>query len=102
MADTGPCSPDLPQVEILKAYFAKQVDEISLQQADVVLVLQQEDGEHRGQAGVPARVWSTLAWAATLAPTPLLLLLRLSLIPGAPAASSFKVSPSCRIKSSVS
>lgn len=36
---------DLPQVEVTKAYFAKQVDEISLQQADVVLVLQQEDGK---------------------------------------------------------
>ncbi|XP_016069029.1 PREDICTED: rho guanine nucleotide exchange factor 16 [Miniopterus natalensis] len=35
---------DLPQVEVTKAYFAKQADEISLQQADVVLILQQEDG----------------------------------------------------------
>ncbi|XP_004705266.1 rho guanine nucleotide exchange factor 16 isoform X1 [Echinops telfairi] len=35
---------DLLQVEITKAYFAKQADEMSLQQADVVLVLQQEDG----------------------------------------------------------
>ncbi|CAK6440525.1 unnamed protein product [Pipistrellus nathusii] len=35
---------DLPQVEVTKAYFAKQGDELSLQQADVVLVLQQEDG----------------------------------------------------------
>ncbi|XP_062962976.1 rho guanine nucleotide exchange factor 16 [Cynocephalus volans] len=41
----GPTSKgDLPQVEITKAYFAKQADEITLQQADVVLVLQQEDG----------------------------------------------------------
>lgn len=31
-------------MEVTKAYFAKQVDELSLQQADVVLVLQQEDG----------------------------------------------------------
>lgn len=37
--------PELPQVEITKAYFAKQADEITLQQADVVLVLQEEDGE---------------------------------------------------------
>lgn len=36
---------ELPQVEITKAYFAKQADEITLQQADVVLVLQEEDGE---------------------------------------------------------
>lgn len=35
---------DLPQVEITKAFFAKQADEVTLQQADVVLVLQQEDG----------------------------------------------------------
>ncbi|XP_008046302.1 rho guanine nucleotide exchange factor 16 [Carlito syrichta] len=35
---------DLPQVEITKAYFAKQADEVTLQQADVVLVLLQEDG----------------------------------------------------------
>ncbi|XP_047580211.1 rho guanine nucleotide exchange factor 16 isoform X3 [Lutra lutra] len=35
---------DLPQVEITKAYLARQADEISLQQADVVLVLEQEDG----------------------------------------------------------
>ncbi|XP_048206057.1 rho guanine nucleotide exchange factor 16 [Perognathus longimembris pacificus] len=35
---------ELPQVEITKAYFAKQADEITLQQADVVLILQEEDG----------------------------------------------------------
>ncbi|KAM9242924.1 rho guanine nucleotide exchange factor 16 isoform 1-T2 [Dugong dugon] len=35
---------DLLQVEVTKAYFAKQADEVSLQQADVVLVLEQEDG----------------------------------------------------------
>ncbi|XP_058530434.1 rho guanine nucleotide exchange factor 16 isoform X2 [Ochotona princeps] len=35
---------ELPQAEITKAYFAKQADEVTLQQADVVLVLQQEDG----------------------------------------------------------
>lgn len=35
---------DLLQVEATKAYLAKQEDEISLQQADVVLVLEQEDG----------------------------------------------------------
>ncbi|XP_006885874.1 PREDICTED: rho guanine nucleotide exchange factor 16 [Elephantulus edwardii] len=35
---------DLQQVEVTKAYLAKQADEVSLQQADVVLVLQQEDG----------------------------------------------------------
>lgn len=31
-------------MEITKAYLAKQVDEITLQQADVVLILEQEDG----------------------------------------------------------
>ncbi|XP_031469276.1 rho guanine nucleotide exchange factor 16 isoform X1 [Phasianus colchicus] len=36
---------DLSQVEITRAYMAKQADEISLQQADVVLVLGEEDGE---------------------------------------------------------
>ncbi|XP_026718754.1 rho guanine nucleotide exchange factor 16 [Athene cunicularia] len=35
---------DLSQVEITRAYLAKQADEISLQQADVVLVLGGEDG----------------------------------------------------------
>lgn len=35
----------LLQVEVTRAYLAKQVDEMSLQQADVVLVLEQEDGE---------------------------------------------------------
>lgn len=35
----------LLQVEVTRAYLAKQVDEMSLQQADVVLVLDQEDGE---------------------------------------------------------
>ncbi|KAM7323845.1 hypothetical protein ACRRTK_016150 [Alexandromys fortis] len=40
---------ELPQVEITKAYFAKQADEITLQQADVVLVLQEEDGWLHGE-----------------------------------------------------
>ncbi|XP_045715615.1 rho guanine nucleotide exchange factor 16 [Phyllostomus hastatus] len=40
---------DLLQVEVTKAYLAKQADEISLQQADVVLVLQQEDGWLHGE-----------------------------------------------------
>ncbi|XP_052547933.1 rho guanine nucleotide exchange factor 16 isoform X1 [Tympanuchus pallidicinctus] len=35
---------DLSQVEITRAYMAKQADEISLQQADVVLLLGEEDG----------------------------------------------------------
>ncbi|XP_054031792.1 rho guanine nucleotide exchange factor 16 [Dryobates pubescens] len=35
---------DLSQVEITRAYLAKQADELSLQQADVVLVLAEEDG----------------------------------------------------------
>ncbi|XP_069096033.1 rho guanine nucleotide exchange factor 16 isoform X2 [Pleurodeles waltl] len=39
----------LRQVEITKAYFAKQTDEISLQQSDVVLVLQEEDGWYQGE-----------------------------------------------------
>ncbi|XP_054993754.1 rho guanine nucleotide exchange factor 16 [Sorex araneus] len=40
----SPNKGDLLQVEVTRAYLAKQVDEISLQQADVVLVLEQEDG----------------------------------------------------------
>ncbi|XP_045404658.1 rho guanine nucleotide exchange factor 16 isoform X1 [Lemur catta] len=40
---------DLPQVEITKAFLAKQADELTLQQADVVLVLQQEDGWLHGE-----------------------------------------------------
>ncbi|NXA02982.1 ARHGG factor, partial [Sapayoa aenigma] len=35
---------DLTQVEITRAYLAKEADELSLQQADVVLVLGGEDG----------------------------------------------------------
>ncbi|XP_053776361.1 rho guanine nucleotide exchange factor 16 isoform X1 [Desmodus rotundus] len=35
---------ELPQVEVTKAYLARQADEMSLQQADVVLILQQADG----------------------------------------------------------
>ncbi|XP_006871798.1 PREDICTED: rho guanine nucleotide exchange factor 16 [Chrysochloris asiatica] len=35
---------DLLQMEVTKTYFAKQADEMALQQADVVLVLQREDG----------------------------------------------------------
>ncbi|EDL14965.1 mCG3923, isoform CRA_c, partial [Mus musculus] len=40
---------ELPQVEVTKAYFAKQADEITLQQADIVLVLQEEDGWLHGE-----------------------------------------------------
>ncbi|XP_067826170.1 rho guanine nucleotide exchange factor 16 [Heptranchias perlo] len=39
----------LPQVEIIKAHLAKQPDELSLQQADVVVVLQKVDGWYRGE-----------------------------------------------------
>ncbi|NXX74796.1 ARHGG factor, partial [Urocolius indicus] len=41
--DTTPKG-ELRQVEITCAYLAKQADELSLQQADVVLVLSEEDG----------------------------------------------------------
>uniref|UniRef100_A0A8C5JDP3 Rho guanine nucleotide exchange factor 16 n=1 Tax=Junco hyemalis TaxID=40217 RepID=A0A8C5JDP3_JUNHY len=40
----APCPADLSQVEITRAYLAKEADELSLQQADVVLVLGEEDG----------------------------------------------------------
>ncbi|XP_023555303.1 rho guanine nucleotide exchange factor 16 isoform X2 [Octodon degus] len=40
---------ELPQVEVTKAYFAKQADEVSLQQADVVLVMEEEDGWLHGE-----------------------------------------------------
>ncbi|XP_063799418.1 rho guanine nucleotide exchange factor 16 isoform X2 [Pseudophryne corroboree] len=39
----------LRQVEITKAYMAKQADEVSLQHTDVVLVLQEEDGWYEGE-----------------------------------------------------
>ncbi|XP_074074769.1 rho guanine nucleotide exchange factor 16 [Macrotis lagotis] len=39
----------LQQVEITKAYLAKQADELTLQQADVVLIQQQEDGWFYGE-----------------------------------------------------
>ncbi|NXS32816.1 ARHGG factor, partial [Pomatostomus ruficeps] len=35
---------ELSQVEVTRAYLAKEADELSLQQADVVLVLGEEDG----------------------------------------------------------
>lgn len=41
-------------MEVTRAYLAKQVDEITLQQADVVLILQQEDGECAGGRGAGA------------------------------------------------
>ncbi|XP_074977286.1 rho guanine nucleotide exchange factor 16 [Caretta caretta] len=40
---------ELRQVEIIRAYLAKQTDEIFLQQADVVLVLDEEDGWYLGE-----------------------------------------------------
>lgn len=48
---TVPCPADLSQVEITRAYLAKEADELSLQQADVVLVLGEEDGECWAGAG---------------------------------------------------
>ncbi|OCT72834.1 rho guanine nucleotide exchange factor 16 [Xenopus laevis] len=39
----------LRQVEIIKAYLARQADEISLQQNDVMLLLQEEDGWYQGE-----------------------------------------------------
>uniref|UniRef100_A0A8C6Z7Z0 Rho guanine nucleotide exchange factor 16 n=1 Tax=Nothoprocta perdicaria TaxID=30464 RepID=A0A8C6Z7Z0_NOTPE len=42
-------SAELSQVEITRAYLAKQTDEISLQHADVVLVLGGEDGWYWGE-----------------------------------------------------
>ncbi|XP_075762648.1 rho guanine nucleotide exchange factor 16 [Pelodiscus sinensis] len=40
---------ELRQVELTRAFLAKQTDEISLQQADVVLVLGEEDGWYLGE-----------------------------------------------------
>ncbi|XP_010626091.1 rho guanine nucleotide exchange factor 16 isoform X1 [Fukomys damarensis] len=40
---------ELPQVEVTKAYIAKQADELTLQQADVVLVRAEEDGWLHGE-----------------------------------------------------
>ncbi|XP_028663272.1 rho guanine nucleotide exchange factor 16 [Erpetoichthys calabaricus] len=40
---------DLPQVEVIKAYLSKQPDELALQQADVVTVLQKVDGWYQGE-----------------------------------------------------
>ncbi|XP_041062527.1 rho guanine nucleotide exchange factor 16 [Carcharodon carcharias] len=39
----------LPQVEIIKAHLAKQPDELSLQQTDVIIVFQKVDGWYRGE-----------------------------------------------------
>lgn len=52
------CSADLSQVEITQPYLAKQADEISLQQADVVLVLGGEDGECQLRPGRVCLQWS--------------------------------------------
>lgn len=51
---------ELSQVEITQTYLAKQADEISLQQADVVLVLGGEDGECQRAGGLrpgKAELW---------------------------------------------
>lgn len=51
---------ELSQVEITQTYLAKQADEISLQQADVVLVLGGEDGECQPAGGLrlgKAELW---------------------------------------------
>ncbi|XP_075046259.1 rho guanine nucleotide exchange factor 16 [Mixophyes fleayi] len=40
---------ELRQVEMTKAFMAKQADEVSLQQSDVVMVLQEEDGWYEGE-----------------------------------------------------
>ncbi|XP_067873248.1 rho guanine nucleotide exchange factor 16 [Heterodontus francisci] len=45
-----------PQVEIIKTHLAKQPDELSLQQTDVVVVLQKVDGWYRGER---IRDWET-------------------------------------------
>ncbi|XP_039697973.1 rho guanine nucleotide exchange factor 16 [Pteropus medius] len=61
---------DLLQVEVTRAYLAKQADEVTLQQADVVLVLQQEDGERAGAAPWESVLgWKTYYPAASLPPT---------------------------------
>lgn len=39
---------ELPQYEATKAYMPKAPDELSLQQAEVVIVLQEVDGKHGG------------------------------------------------------
>ncbi|XP_006642114.3 rho guanine nucleotide exchange factor 16 [Lepisosteus oculatus] len=40
---------ELPQFEVIKAYMPKEPDELGLQQADVVLVLQKEEGWYHGE-----------------------------------------------------
>lgn len=65
-------------MEVTKAYFAKQADEITLQQADIVLVLQEEDGEcgwgHPSgcQPDTAAEYWAaaTSTCSACLVPPP--------------------------------
>lgn len=52
-------------MEITRAYLAKQADELSLQQADVVLVLGGEDGEC-GEQGAAAE----LRWGEKLQRSP--------------------------------
>ncbi|KAF2986904.1 hypothetical protein EK904_014601 [Melospiza melodia maxima] len=58
-----PCPADLSQVEITRAYLAKEADELSLQQADVVLVLGEEDEE--------SQRWLCLSgWVVSTSPEP--------------------------------
>ncbi|KAJ8400702.1 hypothetical protein AAFF_G00394710 [Aldrovandia affinis] len=40
---------DLPQCEVTKAYMSREPDELGLQQADVVIILQREDGWYHGE-----------------------------------------------------
>lgn len=64
---------DLSQVEITRAYLAKQADEISLQQADVVLVLAEEDGECQHLAGLGMAQASSRWWESFTGPSDLAL-----------------------------
>lgn len=49
---------------------AKQADEITLQQADVVLILQQEDGERAGGRGQGAPAMVGAHWHGRPTPAP--------------------------------
>lgn len=57
------CVKGLPQYEATKAYMPKEPDELGLQQAELVIVLQTEDGESTAEAQHQIQI---LVFGATL------------------------------------
>lgn len=56
------CVPGLPQYEATKAYMPKEPDELSLRQAELVIVLQKEEGEAQVFISTTELLLSTTRW----------------------------------------